>query len=230
MDESFIHVKEALANVMLLCIPVVDATLALTTYASNTAKGAVLEQQIGGSVDYFATSEVKEKEDGIMAYKTRDINLKLKDISLGLGKSKLWCEVSTGNARPVVPVAWRRQIFDSFHGLSHPAIRAMKRLIASKKRFGNGLVSAKPDRSEIYMHVKTQLANFSIPSEFLKYINLDIVCPVPQSKRMGYLLTMVDRFTRWAEPIPIADISTQTCARAFVGDWVICSGKPYDIS
>ncbi|KII69071.1 Gag-Pol polyprotein [Thelohanellus kitauei] len=47
---------------------------------------------------------------------------------------------------------------------------------------------------------------------------------------MRYLLTIVDRFTRWPQAIPIADVSTQTCVRAFIRDWISRYGTPYDIS
>ena len=45
---------------------------------------------------------------------------------------QLWCDVSTGVLRPLVPVQQRRRVFDAIHGLAHPGIRASKRLITSK--------------------------------------------------------------------------------------------------
>ena len=43
----------------------------------------------------------------------------------------LVCDVSSGKARPLVPETWRRRIFDAIHGLSHPSVRATKKLITS---------------------------------------------------------------------------------------------------
>ena len=37
---------------------------------------------------------------------------------------------------------------------------------------------------------------------------------------MVYLLTIVDRFTRWAEAIPIPAVADETVTRAFVHNWV----------
>ena len=42
----------------------------------------------------------------------------------------------------------------------------------------------------------------------------DIVGPLPES--MTYLFTIVDRYTRWAEVIPMAGCSTETCIKGFL--------------
>ena len=44
----------------------------------------------------------------------------------------LYCDMSTGNQRLIVPLEWRRTIFDSLHGLSHPGIRMTQKLITSR--------------------------------------------------------------------------------------------------
>ncbi|MBM3939179.1 MAG: hypothetical protein FJ333_11085, partial [Sphingomonadales bacterium] len=44
----------------------------------------------------------------------------------------LLCDISTGVRRPLVPVSCRRRVFDMIHSLSHPGIRATRRLITSR--------------------------------------------------------------------------------------------------
>ena len=69
---------------------------------------------------------------GVQAYRTAITNLRLEDIPIGNSNISLLCNVSTGRPRPIVPISWRRRVFDAIHGLSHPSIRATRKLVASK--------------------------------------------------------------------------------------------------
>jgi hypothetical protein len=43
----------------------------------------------------------------------------------------LLCDVSAGQARPLVPVSWRHQVFYLMHGLSQPSVRSTRKIVAS---------------------------------------------------------------------------------------------------
>ena len=59
---------------------------------------------------------------------------------------------------------------------------------------------------------------------------MDLVGPLPLSKGLTHLLTVVDRVTRWPESIPLASISTKDVADAFLSGWITRYGLPSDIS
>jgi hypothetical protein len=52
----------------------------------------------------------------------------LQVVKMKVGQSELWCDVSRGAARPLVPALHRRAVFDAVHSLAHPGIRASRRL------------------------------------------------------------------------------------------------------
>jgi cleavage and polyadenylation specificity factor subunit 1 len=59
---------------------------------------------------------------------------------------------------------------------------------------------------------------------------MDIVGPLPPSEGNIYLLTLVDRFTRWPEAYPMPDMTAATIARVFVTNYVSRFGVPSEIT
>ena len=61
-------------------------------------------------------------------------------------------------------------------------------------------------------------------------INVGLVGPLPESEGCRYLLTLIDRFSRWPEVILIPDISSKTCCTAFIRHWLPRYGVPDKIT
>ena len=57
-------------------------------------------------------------------------------------------------------------------------------------------------------------------------MHVDLVGPLPPSGGRSYILTCVDRFTRWPEAIPLHNCSSETVAHAFFERWVAQFGCP----
>ena len=54
--------------------------------------------------------------------------------------------------------------------------------------------------------------------------------PSPLQKDTPYLLTCIDRYTRWPEAITLSDITADTVARNFITHWIARFGAPSTIT
>lgn len=165
-------------------------------------------------------------------------SLSLRKLHCSDSKTILFCDVSTTDIRPYVPGSLRRQIFDVVHNLAHPSIKATQKLIARRfvwpsmrkdiAQWVRTCLSCQ--RSKIFRHVKNTPDRISIPDERFRHIHMDIIGPLPSSKNFKYCLTIIDRFTRWPEAIPLYDTSTDSIIHAFYYTWVSRFGAPSTIT
>ena len=148
--------------------------------------------------------------------------------------SEMWCDTSTGTPRPFVTSSFRRRIFDQMHSISHPGIAATTKLICAryvwtdmKRQIKDWVQSCeKCQKSKIQRHTRAPLGTFSLPDARFSHVHLDIVGPLPPSNGNVYLLTMIDRFTRWPEAIPMGDMKASTICQAVFNVWISRFGCP----
>ncbi|BHF82388.1 hypothetical protein SprV_0802552600 [Sparganum proliferum] len=164
--------------------------------------------------------------------------LQLQDLPLTTGNGTILCDVSTPSHRPFVPPSLRRKVFSSRHNLSHRGSRATDKLVSDRfiwpgmhkdlKAWTRACLGCQ--RSKIQRHNKAPIGTFPGPGARFSHVHLDIVGPLPLSNGCSYLLTCVDRFTRWPEAIPLPDIAAPTVVKAFLSRWVAIFGAPSTIT
>ncbi|CAH8609746.1 unnamed protein product [Dicrocoelium dendriticum] len=152
-------------------------------------------------------------------------SLHLQLVPLQTTEGTILCDTSTGCPRPLVPVSFRRTVFDSLHSLSHPGIRASLNLVTEHffwPRVNKNVRSCaraclQYQRSKVHRHTRSPLGSFPAPDSRFSHVHLDLVGPLPPSRGFVYILTCVDRFTRWPEAIPVTDCTAKTVILAFLG-------------
>lgn len=75
-----------------------------------------------------------------------------------------------------------------------------------------------------------RLHRFPLPNSRFRHIHVDIVGPLPPSNGNRYLLTIVDRFSRWPEAIPLENMTAHSVAKAFYETWIARFGVPETIT
>ena len=120
------------------------------------------------------------------------------------------------------------------HSLAHPGVKLTKRLVSSKfvwhglgkqvTHWARTCLSCQ--RAKVHTHTKAPIQQFKPAARRFDHVHIDLVGPLPESNGFKYLLTIVDRFTRWPEAIPIKDIETTTIALAYTQNWVARYGVP----
>ncbi len=151
----------------------------------------------------------------------------------------LLCDFSRGATRPVVPVQDRRAVFLAMHGVAHPGIRATRRLVSARfvwhglaKDVGGWCRDCLTcQRGKVTKQPAAPLQDFPIPGKRFSHVHVDLVGPLPTSAEGHmYLLTVIDRSSRWVEAVPLKNMEAINCVEHFVSGWVSRFGVPDSVT
>lgn len=164
----------------------------------------------------------------------RGTSLLIEQRPIPFSAAYLFCDVSTNHPRPYAPPIMRRQIFDHFHSMSHPGRKASTKLISERFVWPNmsaGIkywthTCIKCQRSKVQQHTRSPPGHFSAPDGRFKHIHVDLVGPLMEVDGYQYLLTIVDRFTRWPVVVPLRSTTASVIAQTILREWIATFGCP----
>ncbi len=155
-----------------------------------------------------------------------------------VGDETLIGDVSTGVFHLLVPIQHREAVFQSLHDIHHPGVQATRRRIAAwfcwpqMAKAINQMARAclHCQRGKVHRHVHLQPAEILVPHCRFAHLHVDLVGPLPPSCSHTYLITIIDRTSRWQEAIPLTSITATDSARALFTGWVSRFGVPATIT
>lgn len=155
--------------------------------------------------------------------------------TIQVGRFPLLCDTGV-IPRPILPLTCRRPIFDQFHNLQHSNWKVTIRLVLARFTWPEAKRDIKSwcqecqacQQSKITRHTKHSPIEISdAPSRF-SHVHMDVIGPLPpvSGHPYRYVVTFVDRNTRWCEAQPVSSITAESIATAFVTAWFSRFGTP----
>ena len=219
-----------------LVVSEVSAVLAVSAVSDPLPSSPSINQSTSQdfSVPGFDFSQILSLQKTCPSIQTMKSLPSLSKVNVTLHSGDLICDNSTGSLRPLVPEVLHKPLFLALHNVSHPGVRGSRRLVSAcfvwpglSQSVGLWARSClQCQQSKIQTHVKTSVLAIPVPSRRFSHVHIDIVGRLPSSQGYSYLLTIIDRTTRWPEAVPLSSVSTESCVRAFISTWVSRFGVP----
>ncbi|UYV66317.1 hypothetical protein LAZ67_4001317 [Cordylochernes scorpioides] len=188
------------------------------------------------TIDYEEIAKEQTGDSELQNLISKNTSLKFKQCPLQSG-NLLWCDVSTNNIRPFIPIKFRMMVFRNFHELSHPGIKATTKQLTSRfiwpnmnkdiRKWAQACVNCQ--KCKVSIHTKSEIGKYQDVDERFSVIHIDLIGALPPSNGNIYCLTCIDRYTSWMEVVPLPDMKSETVARAFYENWIVRFGAPHTV-
>ena len=148
---------------------------------------------------------------------------------------KLLCDLSDNKmARPIVPIQHQQLIIGWLHNLSHPGQKETLRRVGAnyywpsmRKDVSKFITICHPcNAAKPHRVITPPMDPRPNLAPHFKDLQIDVVGPMVPSEGHKYLLTVLDRTSRFFTAIPMTAATPPNCASAFIRGWVSTFGLP----
>ena len=187
------------------------------------------------TIDAKALAEAQLKDPEVVTHRAgqHPRAVSMADVEFTPG-NVLFCEIGTGRSRPFVPKPWRTKVCALFHSLNHPGPKRTALKVEARYYWPSlqadvqkwvkscrGCQAAKPART-IVPHLDNRPINY----KRFQSLQIDVVGPLVCSEGQRYLLTILDRASRYFEALPMPTMTSAQCATTFIRGWTRTFGVP----
>ncbi|UYV66004.1 hypothetical protein LAZ67_3006141 [Cordylochernes scorpioides] len=128
------------------------------------------------TIDYEEIAKEQTGDSELQNLISKNTSLKFKQCPLQSG-NLLWCDVSTNNIRPFIPIKFRMLVFRNFHELSHPGIKATTKQLTSRfiwpnmnkdiRKWARACVNCQ--KCKVSIHTKSEIMEDTILNVNIKF-------------------------------------------------------------
>ena len=203
-----------------------------TAFVAETVSALEGFKLISMSASVLFQAQQECEETNLLKQKKHPTSVYFEEIAIE--NYKILCEMSMSSPRPVLPKSLRKFVMKSLHNCGHTGIKESIRKISSHYYWNNM-------KTEITTYVQTchgcqsvkndkikppHFGQFDVPDQRFSHCHIDVVGPLPESNGFKYLLTTMDRTTRFLLALPLRDTSAKSCSEAFLLHHVAMFGVP----
>ncbi len=189
-------------------------------------------------LSYMEIADSQDKDEELKKIiKSSTSGLRFKPTPIDGTNRFIFTDISTGRQRVYLPPKHRYDAFFSVHRWSHPGPKATAKMVANRfvwkgmqKDCNNWAKACQAcQKSKITRHTRSPLGHFEEAQRF-EHVHMDIIGPFPPSQGKRFVVTMIDRRSKWPEAEITDKITAPDIADIFLRVWVARFGAPARIT